>query len=351
MIKKMFILLVLLLVFFSIAFSKKLAALPDLMKPVNIEIDGKKIFMLDGVSVHVYSMSDYRLLTTFGKRGQGPGELVDDGEIPLHMRLVDGDIYLNSQTKIIQYSKEGRILKEKTFPFVCLQIVPLGEGFAVERFGLDGDGVISINVILYDARLKPVKTLTSLEKDDLSKKRRIVIPTPYIYLYRANDTLLVTGGNHRDFCIEVFDAKGNPLDPVGIPYQRLALTRSFEMELIEWLKTDSRFSGVPAEVFQRLHFLDPLPAIRNMVTDTGPESGGGRIYVQTYKQRNGLSEFFIFDFKGSLLKKTYLPMVSRSKVKMNHEVMFTFYNNKYYYLKENPDTEEWELHTKDLKGQ
>lgn len=349
MIKKIFILFVLLLLFFSIVFSTKLASLPDLMKPVNIEIDGEKIFVLDGVSVHVYSMSDYRLLTTFGKRGQGPGELVDDDEIPLQMRLLDGEIFLNSQTKIIQYSKEGRIIKEKSFPFVCLQIVPLGEGFAAARFGLDGEGALSINVILYDALLKPVKTLTYLEKDDMSKKRRIVIPTPYIYLHRADDKLLVTGGNHRDFCIEVFDDKGNPLEPVGVPYQRLALSHSFELELIEWLKTDSRFSGVPAEVFQRLFFPSHLPAIRDVMVCNGMPGHPGMIFVQTYKIENSLSEFFIFDFKGNLLKKVYLPIPSQSKVKMNHQIMFTFYNNKYYYLMENLDTEEWEMHGEEIK--
>ncbi len=347
MLKKILLLFVLLIVFCCLNFSRKLAVLPELMKPGNIEIDGDNLYALDGVVVYVYSMKDYRLLTKFGKKGQGPGELVPDDEIPLQMRLVNGNIFLNSQTKIIYYSKEGKILKEKTFPFTSLQIVPLGKGFAVSRPGFGTNGAFSLNVILYDAQLKPIKTLTSM-KDKLSIKRKIVIPTPYIYLHCANDTLFVTGGNQRDFHIEVFDKEGNPLKPIKAPYQRLELTDSFKKELIEWFKTDSRFSSAPVEVFQRLHFLRYLPAIRNVVVSNTTASKSGRIYVQTYKQQGSLSEFFVFDFKGNLLKKVFLPPASRYKVKMNHQIAFTFYNNKYYYLVENLDAEEWELHMEEV---
>jgi len=348
MLKKILLLLILLLIFFFIGFSRKLAVLPQLMKPGSIEISENKVYILDGLTVCVYSMGDYSLVTKFGKRGQGPGELVPNDEIPLQMRLLDGDIFLNSQTKIIRYTKEGRMLMEKTFPFLCMQIVPLGEGFAVSRPGMGTNGAFSIKVGLYDSRLKPIKTLTVMEKDDQSIKGKIVIPPPYIYLHRANDTLYVTGGNQRDFYIEVFDRKGYPLRAIKMSYQRLKLTDAFEKELVKWFKTDSRFSSVPLEVFQRLHFLRNLPAIRNIVINTRPACSSWRMYVQTYRQQNGLSEFFIFDLKGSLLKKTYLPSVSRSKVKMNHEIMFTFYNNKYYYLMENLDAEEWGLHMQDL---
>ena len=123
MFKKILLLLVLLLVFFSLNFPRKLAVLPELMKPGNIEIDGDNLYALDGVVVYVYSMKNYHLLTKFGKKGQGPGELVPNDEIPLQMRLVNGNIFLNSQTKMIYYSKEGKMLKEKSLPFTCVNII------------------------------------------------------------------------------------------------------------------------------------------------------------------------------------------------------------------------------------
>ncbi len=343
--KILVILVVLLVVSVSFVDGEKLAVLPGLMKPVVLAIQENELFILDGVEVYVYSLRDYRLLTKFGKKGQGPGELVPDDEIPLQLRLVDGNIFLNSQTKMIYYSKDGKMIKEKAFPFLCMQIVPLGEGFAVVK-SLTGDSPgIKLAVVLCDAQLKPIKTLVSFEKDEAANLGRIVIPTPYIYLHGAEDTLLVWGGIQRDFDIKVFDKRGNSLPAIRMPYDRLELTGSFKDELMEWFKT-GRFGSAPAEVFQRIYFLDYLPAVREVVV-TGNRSGS-RVYVQTYKQQTNGSEFIVFDGHGKRLNRVFLPTASGDKIKLNHETLFTFDGNRYYYLVDNLDNEEWELHMETL---
>jgi len=349
--KKILWFLLLILFLSLVLFPLKLATLTELMKPVNIEINPNRLYILDGVTVWVYSMPDCRLVTKFGKRGQGPGELVPNDEIPLQMCLLGDNIYVNSQSKILQYSEDGRLLSEKRIPFLCMQILPLGDGYAASRSGMGSNGVITLQVVLLNSQCTPVKTLTAMAEDDPSTRGKIVIPPPYIYLHRGSDALFVTGGNQRDFCIEVFNEKGILLKPIRMPYRRLDLTDNFKDELIEWLKTDHRFSSVPAEVFRRLYFLNPLPAVRNMViTKRSAVGSEGKIYIQTYARRGDLSEFFVLDINGNRLEKLYLPTACRSKVKMNHETLFTFYHNKYYYLMENPDTEEWELHIQKLDG-
>jgi len=186
----------------------------------------------------------------------------------------------------------------------------------------------------------------SYERDKDAGRGAIVIPTPYIYLHSTGDRLFVNGGNQREFQIEVFDRSGNPLPPVKMPYERLKLSASFKNELLDWFKSDPRFRNMPPAIFQRLHFLEILPAIRDVFAAHTPE--GGRVYVQTYARQAENSEFFVFDFKGKLLKKAFLPTTPGAKVKLNHERVFTFHNDKYYYLLENPETEEWELHMQEL---
>ena len=352
--KKIFVMLLLILVVLvSFVCGKKLAVLPELKKPLVMVIQGNELYILDGVEVYVYSLQDYRLITKFGKRGEGPSELLPNEEIPLNLRLVNGDIFLNSQTKMVYYNKEGKMIKEKTLPFLCMQIAPIGEGFAVVKVNLDGGGVLKLDVVLCDAQLKPIKTLVSLDRNAMSPSGKIVIPTPYIYLHCAGDTLFVTGGNQQDFQIKVFDKSGNPMPSIQTQYDRVELTGSFKNELLDWFKT-ARFSNMPPEVFQRLYFPDYLPAIRELVvTNSGNGIGssngnGGRIYVQTYKQQDNRSEFFVFDFHGKQLNRVLLPTASSDKIKLNHETMFTFHENSYYYLVDNADKEEWELHMETL---
>ncbi len=344
MIKRVLILLVLLVFLVTYIFPKKLAVLPQLINPGVIAIDGEAIYVLDGVEVHVYSLKDYQLVNKFGKRGNGPGELIPNDEIPLHMKLVNGNIFLNSQTKMIYYSKKGNLIKEIALRFMCMQIVPLGDGFAVSKFGVERNGEITFHVVLCDARCKSVKILATLEKQDPSRRGKIVIPPPYIYLHCANDRLFVTGGNQKDFYIEIFDKQGNPLPPIQQTYQRLRLNNSFKNELLDWFKTDNRYKSIiPVEIFRRFHFHPYLPAIRDVVVTCN------RVYVQTYKQKNRDSEFFIFTVNGKLLKRVFLPTASKYKVKMNTDTLFTFYNNAYYYLLEGSDSEYWELHMEEIK--
>jgi len=336
-------LVVLLVALASFVDGKKPAVLPELKKPSMMVTQGNELFILDGVEVYVYSLRDYRLLTKFGKMGAGPGELIPDDEISLHLRLVEGNIFLNSQTKMVHYGKEGKLIKEKAFTFVSMQVAPLGEGYAAVKVTPGGSvGAIKLAVVLCDSQLNPLKTLVSFDKDEAANFGKIVIPTPYIYLQCGKDTLYVWGGNQRDFEVKVFDKRGNPLPSIQMPYERLELTDSLKKEVIEWFKT-GRFRNVPAEVFQRLYFLDYLPAVRNVAV-AGSHSGD-RVYIQTYKQQGGDSEFFVFDGHGKFLKRIFLPTASGDKIKINNETLFTFDGDRYYYLVENIDKEEWELHT------
>jgi hypothetical protein len=66
--------------------------------------------------------------------------------------------------------------------------------------------------------------------------------------------------------------------------------------------------------------------------------------VQTYKKKANESEFFVFDENARLVKQVFLPDESRYKVKMNPDVTFTIKNDSDYYLVENPDNGDWELH-------
>ncbi len=88
-----------------------------------------------------------------------------------------------------------------------------------------------------------------------------------------------------------------------------------------------------------IYFPEYLPVIRNiLVIDK-------EIYVQTYKTKERLSEFFILDLNGSVLKTVFLPAAKwERKLRPTPAVTYAFKDNKYYYLEENMDKEEWELH-------
>jgi hypothetical protein len=76
-------------------------------------------------------------------------------------------------------------------------------------------------------------------------------------------------------------------------------------------------------------FPEYYPAIKDFF------AADNKIYVKTYKTRNGKEEFVILDLKGTFLKQFFLP---ESK---SH--LYTISKDVFYYLKEEEDLEEWEL--------
>jgi len=89
-----------------------------------------------------------------------------------------------------------------------------------------------------------------------------------------------------------------------------------------------------------LKFPAYFPAIR------GFSVGDGKIFVYTFKEKGGRSEFFIFDLNGKLPKTTYLLL----KGGMSHYQNPYFFSGwKMYQLVENEDDEEWDLHITEIK--
>jgi hypothetical protein len=338
---RIFLLLLLLLSVFP-GFAVKLAVLPELNRPSFIEIRDDEVYVLDDTVVKVYSLKDCRLLRQFGKRGNGPGELMPNDEIPLQMQLVNGQVFLNSQTKFIHYSYAGEVLKEKAAHFVWMQISPLGKDYCISRRDYTRSKEIFFHIMLYDRDLNPLKTIyTSKPTSTIRSRGKVIIPSNFTYMKLApsGKRLYIFSGRQEDFQVLVFDLQGKPLKPIKMDYQRPKWTDSFKKEVIDWFKTLPWGNRLSEDLIkQYVEFPVYLPAIRNILT------GENRLYVQTYKKKANDSEFFVFDENAQLIKQVFLPDESHYKVKMNPVITITIKNNRYYYLVENLDNGDWELH-------
>lgn len=342
--KTMIFLLLLLLLSVFPGFAVKLAVLPELNRPSYIDIRENEAYVLDDTVVKVYSLKDCRLLRQFGKKGNGPGELMPNDEIPLQMQLVNGQVFLNSQTKFIHYSYAGEVLKEKATHFMCMQIIPFGKNYCITRVDFTSKIEIFFHIMLFDQDLNLLKTLyTSKPSPTIRSRGKVIIPPNFTYMKLApsGKRLFVFSGRQEDFQVLVFDLQGKPLKPIKMDYQCPKWTDSFKQEFIDWFKTFPRFRAMGGNedlIKQYIEFPVYLPAIRNVLAEEN------RLYVQTYKKKANDSEFFVFDENAQLVKQVFVPDESRYKVKMNPDVTFTIKNNRYYYLVENPDNGDWELH-------
>lgn len=323
---------------FSHGFAKKLAALPQLNNPISIEIDEDELYVLDEVVVYVYSLKDYRLIRKFGKKGEGQGELMSNIEVPPVMNIADGNIFLNSQIKMIRFSKKGEIIKEQRIPF-SFQTIPFGKNYISIKIATNS-AMNTFNVILYDPDFNQLKVLYSRERIPRSRRGKLSLP-PELIIVRSSGDKLFMFDQKKGFVIDTFDLKGNRVNHIKMDYPRIKTTEAFKNAAEAWFRTQPTFHMATEELRKMIYFPDYLPMMRNFIIKNQ------KLYIRTYRTRGNSSEFIVLDFDGKLIKQTYLPDYEKSPIQLNSSNNFTFFNERYYHLAEGESG--WEIHIEEIK--
>ncbi len=102
----------------------------DIMKPDSINVSGDRLFIVQGAEIFVYSLPSMKLKAKWGRKGEGPGEMI---VTPLYLNrvcLLPDCVIADSFTKLSYFSHKGKLLKEikKKFP---AEWIPFKENFLV----------------------------------------------------------------------------------------------------------------------------------------------------------------------------------------------------------------------------
>jgi hypothetical protein len=321
-------------------FPGKLAVLPELSTPSSLKIEGQKLFVMDGVNIYVYSISNFQLLKKFGKLGEGPGEFIPNREIPVQFHLLSNQVVVNASNKIIHFSNEGELIKEKRYSFFSPQVVPLGDNYVSVKFVAQGNGFWGYQVVLLSQTFTELKILCHSQRPRPKTSQRGISIPRFIFIQCYKNRILVLDQKDTSL-IHQFDDKGNRLKPIMTGLAKLKLTQSKKNEIVDWFKAGkkSMIYNIPPNMVEKLiDFPEALPSIRNFQVE------GGLLYLQTYNSREDSGEFFIIDFKGHIKYKGFLPAAAVEKVQMGPGARYCFHEKKYYYLLDNAETETWELH-------
>jgi len=323
----------------------KLAELEELSRPAMMAVGGGKLFVLDGLEVYIYSMKDYRFLGKFGRIGNGPGEFHTSFNNRMQLQMHDGNVLLNNINKMAWFSPEGKLIREKRFPYLVIQIIPVGKNFAVKRFLTGQNGVNQLAVQLVDEQLKTIKTLYNREDIDFRRSGKLDCPNEQIFTRFTENRLYIIdqkGGFH----IRVFDGEGNVLPAIKKDGPPLKMPESYKKEVLAWMEAEKSQIRVYGErvgltldqMKQMVYYHPYVPAARYFTTNDGT------LIVETFIKKENRSQFIIMDKTGKILKKVFLIDAEPGRVKMAPTATYTFHGNKHIFLKDNLDTETWELH-------
>jgi hypothetical protein len=319
-------------------FAPKTIPLPHLSHPHLIEVDGDQIFVTDGVeatTIYVYSLQG-ELQARFGRTGDAPEAFIVSPGHTVRLDIQPEYLLVSSQERVSFFSREGAFLRSLPTAPSSTHYRALGKGFVGQGY-LKVDATSYYTVNLYDADFEPVREICRVENQYQPHAGNRVL-TRLLRFRAFGDELFVTGST-EDFAIDVYDSEGKSLRTIQQAYSRLGFLDEHKEQIHTFYRTHPNFRRIYEVIKDEFVFPALLPAIREFrVAD-------GRIYVLTYKQTGGSSEFYVLDVEGKLLRRAFLPLAQPDVLAY---CPFATSAGNLYQLERNRDNDGWELRVTDL---
>lgn len=336
----------------GVLFSANVGSLPEVMKPSSINVCGDELYIMENGVILVYSLKDLKLLRKFGRKGDGPGELQVVPNYSNKLTAYPQYILVETFAKLIYFSKDGTLQKEmrKKSP-LYFKTLPVAKNFVINKLKIDQDQKIVYNCVsLFNAEMNEIKELCSQEHFQQGVPPAIKIDMLLeMPQFGIVDDKIFVEESPKGFYIQVYDSQGNKLYKIEKEYEKIEVTDANENDVIEQFKKDPliKLQGGWEQIRRIIKPMFPkiFPAIQ------GLEVSNKKIYVQTYKVKENKEEYVTMDIKGNIINRVYLHKFDNVTLvgKMLGTKLHTIYNDKLYYLLENEDEEEWELHVEEIK--
>jgi len=232
-----------------------------------------------------------KLIHSFGKYGQGPGEL----EWPLRPTIIGQNkiaITDRLRKKLTIFDSNGNLISEKMVP-MATEIEPLENGnYLMERFKREhfAPEYYTKSLYLCDSKFNEIKELDEYKSPFENTK---IVP---FFMWRVSAGYIYIVNEERGYEIWVYDLDGNLIRKIRKKYHSVTATEEIKRLFIG---PGYRKSGDSHDKY----FPKPLPPLNQFFTDDE-----GRIYVMTYEVGKEPGEYIydIFNREGVFIGRKSL---------------------------------------------
>lgn len=226
-----------------------------------------------------------KFIKSFGKKGQGPGEIQSYGRMSLSEdSLVIMDI---SNARLTFFSKDGEFTRH----------VPIGKYRSPSAI-VDSKGVIYgdilsfgdtpvIQLIKFNSSFEPISTITTIE---MPKQPPPGILMERIYFKVRDDDSLVWGRTHK-YEINILTSAGEPVKRIVKEFQPIEVTAGSLREVMQEKYPDR---NIPKDFVIPNHFPKIFPIFDYFICDDE-----GRIYVHHFMNKGENHFYDVFDSSGA----------------------------------------------------
>ena len=246
---------------------------------------GDLVFKFDGSG---------NFLTSFIKRGQGPGE-VQSPTFPIITEKDDFIVADYFPRKLVFLSLKGELVREIPFKSQIEAAYALENGnyFVVES-RRNPDGSYTENIMtLYNSELEEIKRLCSqkhINERAAAKIKGTLKQGNFILWAIAKGKIYIGDNDREDYEISVYDYEGNLIRKIRKEYTPVEVTEEFKKKVL------SEYEQLPTEelraIGKKVYFPKYMPPYRCIFCDDK-----GRLFVMTFEKGKSEGEYMydVFD--------------------------------------------------------
>jgi len=319
---------------------KKLLSLPEVIWPFEIFVDKGQVYISDSKALlHYYSLKDSRYVKQLCRKGEGPQEL---SAFPVLTLTPDCLFIYDLIGKAMYFSRNGDYLREfRTGLFKRLSAVGSNFlGIKVVAGQQKGNTAYEYSIYSYENKEMKYKKLIYYYEWPPQKRRGDKTDYEVIHddiFHIVYDNKVFIADSKRGMFVDIFDSNGNDYRRIRLnQFEKVKVTEEFKNSFFGYVNSNASYAT--ANSMYNYVFPEYYPAFYRFAVDKN------KLYFLTYIKKDNKREVIIADWKGKFLKKAYVTWIQNSAF-----TNFSIRNNKFYYITENEDTEEWELHVEDIK--
>jgi len=323
--------------FFILSVSGKAVRLKEINDPgFDIHVHGSRLYIPEESRTYIYSLKDLKLLGSFGKQGEGPGEF--RGEV--YINYQKGKLLVESAGKISFFTLDGLFMSEHIFPektFVK-RMTPVAEKFVGYGGTVVDSGTNYITLFFYDKDMQKQGEITRT-KSNFQKDGTITFMNG-TFNFKIFKDLIYVQYLGQDMKLDVFDRDGVLKFTVRDPeFRNKKVSEKDKKDAIDYFR---KFMPELYTRRQRIRFSDKWGGVGTFFFDESDNS----LYIITYAQdKTGKYLFYKYGTDGKFIKKFYLDVGYRD---IWAPYPLDIENGKLYQLIENYEDEEWDLIIKNL---
>ena len=268
------------------------------MTAITVDDEGN-IYILDREEniIKVFD-SKGKLLKSFGKQGQGPGEL--NG--PIGIRVTPNNELMVEDVlsqRLAFFSLDGKFLRHlSTAKALGLALVRIdSKGNIMGQQIVPAEGKLTREVKKYDNELNPLFTVAVHDFPNVLAGK--INPFDLVFFFELSKDDTIYYGNLKEYKIEIFNPEGKIVKRILKEYNPVKITEEDKEEML------IRIPPEAAAIKDRIDFPKNYPACQSFYLDDQ-----GRLIVRTYEKGEKRGEFYhdVFDEEGRYIAKILLDV-------------------------------------------